>query len=108
MIDRSTFGISLIKIFGFRDREVRSLYLNGNLLVVALGGLVCMPLAKMVIDAIYPSFISNVACTMDLTFPLPMLALLYVMMIVIYLVINEILVFKIKRITPAEVLKNRE
>ncbi|MBQ5317063.1 MAG: ABC transporter permease [Oscillospiraceae bacterium] len=108
MIDRSAYGISLIKIFGFRDREVRSLYLNGNLLVVALGGLVCMPLAKMVIDAIYPSFISNVACTMDLTFPLPMLALLYVMMIVIYLVINEILVFKIKRITPAEVLKNRE
>ncbi|MBQ5311235.1 MAG: ABC transporter permease [Oscillospiraceae bacterium] len=108
MIDRAAYGISLIKIFGFKDREIRSLYLNGNLAVVAVGGLLCMPVAKAVIDTIYPSFIANVACTMDLTFPLPLLALLYVMMIVIYLVINEILVFRIKRITPAEVLKNRE
>ncbi len=108
MIDRSSYGISLIKIFGFRDREIRSLYLNGNLVVVALGGLLCMPLAKTVIDAIYPSFISNVACCMDLTFPLPLIGLLYASMLVIYLVINEILIFRIKKITPAEVLKNRE
>ncbi len=33
MIDRSVFGISLIKIFGFRQREIRRLYLNGNMIL---------------------------------------------------------------------------
>ena len=108
MIDRSAFGISLIKIFGFRSREIRSLYLNGNLLIVAVGGIICIPLAKAVMDMIYPSFIANVACCMDITYPPQLLLGIYAAMMLIYLVINELLVFRVKNITPAEVLKNRE
>ncbi len=108
MIDRSAFGISLIKIFGFRSREIRSLYLNGNLAVVAAGGLICLPLAKTVIDMIYPSFIANVACCMDIALSPKLVVIIYAAMLIIYLVINELLVFRVKRITPAEVLKNRE
>lgn len=108
MIDRSAFGISLIKIFGYRSREVRSLYLNGNFVIVAVGGLICLPLAKTVIDIIYPSFIANVACCMDVSLSPELVFIIYAAMIGIYIVINELLVFKVKRITPAEVLKNRE
>ncbi|MBQ4364544.1 MAG: ABC transporter permease [Oscillospiraceae bacterium] len=108
MIDRSALGISLIKIFGYRSREIRSLYLNGNLLIVAVGGLICLPLAKLVIDRIYPLFISNVACCMDITLSPKLVLMIYAAMLIIYLVINELLVFRVKRITPAEVLRNRE
>ncbi|MBR1724578.1 MAG: ABC transporter permease, partial [Ruminococcus sp.] len=69
MIDRSAMGISLIKIFGYRPNEIRQLYLNGNLAVIAVGGLITIPLAKLSMDAIYPSFIPNVACSMKLEFP---------------------------------------
>jgi putative ABC transport system permease protein len=108
MIDRSAFGISLIKIFGYRSKEVRSLYLNGNLLIVMLGGLICIPAAKSVINMIYPSFVTNVASCMKMSLTWRQFVLIYSAMLVIYLVINELLFLKIKRITPAEVLKNRE
>ena len=61
MIDRSAFGISLVKIFGYRMKEIRKLYLNGNFYVIAVGTAVCIPLAKVVMDAMYPLMVSNVA-----------------------------------------------
>ncbi|SDB25627.1 putative ABC transport system permease protein [Ruminococcaceae bacterium FB2012] len=108
MIDRSRFGISLIKIFGYRPKEIRSLYLNGNLIVVAVGGLAVIPAAKFIIDLIYPSFVANVACCMDTSYQWYAYILLYCVMMLVYLVINKLLVRKISKITPAEVLKNRE
>lgn len=108
MIDRSTAGISLIKIFGYRPREIRSLYLNGNLLVVAVGALIAVPLAKALMDAIYPSFICNVACSMKLAFPWPLYAIIYAAVILVYFIINRLLIRKINRISPAAILKNRE
>ena len=108
MIDRSTAGISLIKIFGYRPKEIRALYLNGNLLIVAVGALIAVPLAKFLMDAIYPSFIRNVACSMKLAFPWYLYAVIYTAVLLIYAVINRMLVGKIRRISPAEILKNRE
>ncbi|MCR5141399.1 MAG: FtsX-like permease family protein [Ruminococcus sp.] len=108
MIDRSSFGISLIKIFGYRKREVRSLYLNGNLTIVAVGALICIPLAKLIMDSIYPSFVSNVACSMVLDFPPYLYLIIYSAVLAVYFVSSAMLTRKLNRITPAEVLKNRE
>ena len=108
MIDRSAMGISLIKIFGFRSGEIRKLYLNGNFFIVAVGGLITLPLAKLFMDMIYPSFIPNVACSMKLGFPWYLYVGVYCAMLLIYFVINRMLIGKINRISPAEVLKNRE
>ena len=108
MIDRSAFGISLIKIFGFRPKEIRDLYLNGNLMIVAIGGLVCIPAAKFIMDLIFPTFIANVSCCMDISYPWYLYVGLYCAMLIIYLLINTLLMRKINKITPAQVLKNRE
>ena len=108
MIDRSTMGISLIKIFGYRPGEIRKLYLNGNLYVVLIGGIVAFPIAKKIIDMIYPSFIANVACSMNLSYPWFLYILVAAYVILIYFIISSLLVGKIKRISPAEILKNRE
>lgn len=108
MIDRSAFGISLMKVFGYRSREVRTLYINGNFFVVAVGTLICIPAAKAVMDLIYPTMISNVACCMDLSYSPKLLVILYCAVILIYLAVSKLLIFKINRISPAEVLKNRE
>ena len=108
MIDRSAMGISLIKIFGYRPKEIRSLYLNGNLFVVAVGAAIAVPLAKKAVDMIFPSFIPNVACSMKLAFPWYLYVLIYFAVILIYAVINKLLIGKIKKISPAKVLKNRE
>ena len=108
MVDRSAYSISLMKIFGYRTSEVRRLYLDGNFIVVALGALVCIPAAKAVMDAIYPNFIANVAIGMELSFsPLTYLGI-YIAVLACYLLVEVLLVRRLNKMTPAEVLKNRE
>lgn len=108
MIERSSFGMSLIKIFGFRTKEVRSLYLNGNTAVVAFGAAVCIPLSKASMDAIYPWVVANVACGLNIRFEWYIYLLVFMGVMLIYFIVNSLLVHKINKITPAEVLKNRE
>lgn len=108
MIDRAAFGISLVKIFGFRTKEIRKLYLNGNAATVAVGALITIPLSKLIMDAIYPSFIAQNACGFNLHFPWYLYAAIFGAIMLFYLLVNTILVGKLKKITPAEVLKNRE
>ena len=108
MIDRSAFSISLIKVFGFRTKEIRKLYLDGNFFIIAIGAAICLPLAKFIMSAVYPSLVSNVNCGVQLTFAPWLWAVLYCGIIVLYFIINRVLVGRLNKIVPAEVLKNRE
>ena len=109
MIDRSSFSIALIKIFGFRNKEVRKMYLDGNFYVVALGALISLPLAKLLMDAMYePAFVPNVACGVDKSFPIWMYVAVLVGILVLYFIIDHLLIYRIRQMVPAEVLKNRE
>lgn len=108
MIDRSAFGISLIKIFGYRMKEIKKLYLSGNFFIVAVGAAICIPLSKLVMDAMYPVMIANIACGMNLAFPWQLYVGIYVSILALYFVINRFLVARLRRVLPAEVLKNRE
>ena len=108
MIDRASFGISLVQIFGFRTSEIRKLYLNGNTWIVAVGAVVGIPLAKIIMDALYPWMIANVAVGMNLKFPWYLYVEVLAGVMAVYYVVNTFLVWKLKRITPAEILKNRE
>lgn len=108
MIDRSAFGISLMKIFGYRTKEIRRLYLNGNFYTIAVGAALCLPLSKAIMDAMYPYMIANVACGMDLTFSWQLYAGIYAAIILLYFLIDQLLVRRLKKLVPAEVLKNRE
>ena len=108
MIDRSSFGVSMMKIFGFNDGEVRRLYLDGNFITVTLGAIIGIPLAKIVIDAIYPIMISNVALGPDMELQpwlyFAIFALVYCSYFFISLLLNRKLIY----VTPDEVLKRRE
>lgn len=108
MIDRSAFHISMVKVFGYRTGEIKKLYLNGNFYVIAVGALVCIPLAKTCMDLMYPVMVSNVACAMRLQFSWQLYAIIYVGVMLVYLVINQLLVGRLNKVNLAEVLKNRE
>lgn len=109
MIDRSSFSIALIKIFGYRNKEVKKMYLDGNFYIVLIGALVSIPLAKVLLDAAYePQFVPNIACGVDKSFTAWLYLAMFVGVLVLYFIINHLLVRKIKQMLPAEVLKNRE
>lgn len=108
MIDRSAFSISLMKVFGYHRREIRRLYLDGNFYVILLGALICVPLAKWSMDLVYPYCIANVAIGMDLKFTPQIYIMIYGGIWLCYIVINFLLVGRLNKLVPAEVLKNRE
>lgn len=108
MIDRSAMSISLMKVFGYRKGEVRKLYLNGNLFIVAVSALLGIPLSKIIMDSMYPWLVSNVASGINLTFSWQMYVGLFAVILLLYFMINRILMHRVNKIMPAEVLKNRE
>lgn len=109
MIDRSSFHISLMKIFGYKDKEVKRMYLDGNFYIVLIGGLVSIPLAKWILDLVYePAFVPNVACGVNKSFPMWMYGAVLAGILVLYFIINHLLIRRIHKMVPAEVLKNRE
>ena len=109
MIDRSALNISLVKVFGFRNREVRKMYLDGNFYIVVIGALISIPLCKAIMDYIYPRYlVSNVGVGVTAEFPPVMFIAIFAVIIALYLAINLVLTGRLKRIKPAEILKNRE
>ena len=52
--------------------------------------------------------VSNVTCGVKLTFAPWLWAVLYGGILVLYFIINRVLVGRLNKIVPAEVLKNRE
>lgn len=108
MVERASFGISLVKIFGYGTKDVKKLYLNGNALLVAVGALVAIPLSKIIIDKVFPLFIANITSGINLVFPFYVYPIIFIGVMAVYYVITAILVRKLGKITPAEVLKNRE
>ena len=57
---------------------------------------------------IYPLLIANVNSGCNLHFSWQMYLGIYAAIIVLYLLINQALVGRVKKMLPAEVLKNRE
>lgn len=109
MIDRSSYHISLMKVLGFHDKEIRKLYLDGNFYIVLFSAFLCIPLSKAVIDWAYPRYlVNNVASGMDLSFEPWLYTAVLLLILLCYFVINHILVGRLRKVTPAEVLKNRE
>lgn len=109
MIDRSAFSIALIKIFGYRSKEVKKMYLDGNFYIVLFGALISIPVSKLLLDAVYePAFVPNVACGVDKSFPAWLYVAMFAGVMLLYFVINHLLVRKIRQMQPTEVLKNRE
>ncbi len=108
MIDRSAYNISLIKVFGYRRKEIRKLYLDGNFYIVAVGALICIPLSKTIMNNLFPFMISNVSCGLNVGTPFLFYVITYAAILMLYLVINMVLVRRLNKFTPAEVLKNRE
>ncbi|MBR4580582.1 MAG: ABC transporter permease [Lachnospiraceae bacterium] len=108
MVDRAGFGISLLKIFGYRGGEIKKLYLDGNRLIIIVGALLGVPAAKLVIDKLFPSFVANVACALHLEFKWYFYVAIFAGIYLCYTVINLLLMKKLNKVSQTEVLKNRE
>lgn len=108
MADRSAMPISLFQVFGYKKKEIKKLFLDGNFFVVVLSALFGIPLSKIMMDRIFPYMVSNVACGINIAFSWQMYAGIFLGVLMLYVIISRILMLRVNKILPAEVLKNRE
>lgn len=108
MIDKATFSISLIKIFGYTEKEIRKIYLNSSIYTVLFSIIVSLPISRIIVFKIYPYIVSDVAEGMP-AYISPVSCIIVVLIILLsYILVNVILSYNLKKISLAEVLKDRE
>ena len=96
-----------MKIFGYNDREVRKIYLDSNFVTILIASLVAVPASKFIMDGIMSWFVQHVVSGFDLSFSLIHYILIYALIFVTYFVVNLILNKKLKKVTPADIIKER-
>lgn len=108
IIERSSFNISLAKIFGFNKNEIGKMYLNCNTYVVLFSLIVSLPLNKMIINAVLPSAVANYPCGFDVNIEWYYYAFICLAAAICYFIVYFLVSKRLANILPAEVLKNRE
>lgn len=108
MIDRASNSIALMKVFGYREDEIRKLFLDANFAVVAVGAAVLIPICKWVMDQLFPTFIENVACGIDLSWAPWLYPAIYLGVIVCYLAVRTMLMRAVRRSKPVDALSRNE
>lgn len=105
MLERSRYHISLFKVMGYRDSEIRKLYLDGNFFIILIGTAIALPIAKILMDMSYPYLVANIASELILDMSMGGYLSIYCSIIAVYLVIHIALMKRLKKYTVAEVLK---
>lgn len=105
MLERSRYFISLFKVMGYRNAEIRKLYLNGNFFIIAIGTAIVLPIAKAIMDLSYPHLVANIASEVNLEMSIRSYILIYLAVIAVYFVIHMLLMRKLKKYTVSDVLK---
>ena len=108
ILDRSSHSISLMQMLGYRTKEIRKLYLDGNFVLVSVGAALIIPVTKAIIDKVYPLMVANAACSINLKFPWHIYFLIYITIFILYFIINRMLVFRIRKVKPSDILNSKE
>lgn len=107
-IDKSVFNISLIKIMGYSEKEVKKLYLGTNLYIVLSSAIIATPVSKLIMDQLFPYMVSNVAIGFNTSFGAIQYSIIALIVVASYFAANALLGRYLKKVSLVEILKNRE
>lgn len=108
MTDKAKGNIALLKILGYRGKEVNRIYLGGESYVVILSIIISLPLGTAVINLIFPYLTAGYSVYLIPSITLEGYLLLGAFMLVTYYLVYFYLKKRIKKIDFVEILKNRE
>lgn len=108
MIDKSTFSISLLKVFGYSEKEIKKLYLGSNFYIVLITGIIATPLSKIIMDSLYPYMVSKIALGLDTTFGFKQYGIIGLIILGSYFLSNIMLSRHLRKVSLVEILKTME
>ena len=108
IIDRSRNNISLMKIFGFNEKEVRKLYLGTTFYIVMISTIIGIIISRLLLIKIYPFLVSNLSSGMETYIPAWGIALIVGIIFAEYFIVYSLLSNKLRKVNFSEALKARE
>ena len=105
IIEENRANISLMKVFGYRKKEVNSLVLNSSTWVVIAGYLAGIPLILATMTQFYGSLTKNIDLTMPVTLNFPYILVGFAVVYIIFMLSKALSRKKISRIAMSEALK---
>lgn len=108
IIDKSQINISMVKIFGYNQKEIKQLYLKGHLPLLLLGTLLGIPAGHFICKVFYDSILENMEQYFILKLQLSSVCLIFAATFFAYFMALALLKRNIHQVALTEALKNRE
>lgn len=105
MIEENKINISLMKVFGYKDKEVNSLILNSSTAIVIIGYLLAIPILLSTLRAWFDSLTTSLHMTMPVKVNVLFIILGLVIVLLIYELSKLLSRKKINKISMSEALK---
>lgn len=105
IIEENKGNISLMKVFGYRRKEVNSLILNSSSIIVVIGYFIGIPLILASMSAMFKSLTDSINLTLPVTISYPYIFVGFVVIYLTYELSKALSRRKINRISMSEALK---
>lgn len=108
IIDKSQINISMVKIFGYNQKEIKALYLKGHLPLLLLGAVLGIPAGHLICKVFYDSIFENMEQYFVLKLQFTSVCLIFIATLFAYLIALGLLKHNLNQVALTEALKNRE
>lgn len=108
VLSKNETGISMLKIFGFTEKEIKKMYIRTTTFVTAASILITLPLQTAVMKAIWPACIATIPGYLDFTMKPAGYIEIALTGFICYIIANLAGMKAIRRIPMTIVLKNQD
>lgn len=108
VIEKNSNSISMVKVFGFNDKEVSSFYLHATTIVVIVSLVISIPISEWLLSVLFKEIMKSMTGWFTMYIDATTYIKTFVIGIICYILINLRQVRKINKIPMEEALKNRE
>lgn len=105
VIEKNSMSISMVKILGYNDREIKRLYVNATGIAAIISGIISLPIAYFAMDALYYMFMKDYSGWVSYYVQPIVFLKVFAITFGSYIVVSFILYRKIRKIPMTEVLK---
>jgi len=107
IIEENKKNISLMKVLGYRKKEIYSLILNSSAFLIVLGYILGVPLLLASLGAMYKSLTKEMSISLPITIRYSYLFIGFIIIYITYEISKSLSKKKVNRISMNEVLKSR-
>jgi len=108
VIDKNALNISLLKVFGYRNKEVNKLYLSQTEWIIILAVITFLPLQQFLMSKMWPNLLSSMSGFFYFKVTPIVLISIVLLGTATCLITNMLHVKHVRKIDMTEALKNRE